>query len=83
VLTQMIGRGDADFDLRLVRLQQADRVILTTDGVTDALSDKDIETLAAAGDSAAACNALIERALQAGASDNVTVLVADVDLQLA
>ncbi len=83
VLTQMIGRGDADFDLRLVRLQQADRVILTTDGVTDALSDKDIETLAGAGDSAAACNALIERALQAGASDNVTVLVADVDLQLA
>jgi PPM family protein phosphatase len=81
VLTQMIGRGDADFDLRLVRLQQADRVILTTDGVTDALSDAEIETIAVQGDSTAACNALIERALQAGASDNVTALVADVDLR--
>jgi PPM family protein phosphatase len=81
VLTQMIGRGDADFDLRLVRLQQGDRILLTTDGVTDALNDAEIESLIAGGDSAAACNALIERALQAGASDNVTVLVADVDLK--
>jgi protein phosphatase len=83
VLTRMIGRGDADFDLRLVRLQPADRVILTTDGVTDALSDSDIEAIAVTGDASAACNTLIDRALQAGASDNVTVLVADVDLQLA
>jgi serine/threonine protein phosphatase PrpC len=81
VLTQMIGRGDADFDLRLVRLQQADRVVLTTDGVTDAVNDRDIERLATNGDCTAACNALIERALEAGASDNVTVLVADVELQ--
>lgn len=81
VLTQVIGRGDADFDLRLVRLQQADRVVLTTDGVTDVLNDTDIERLATNGDCTAACNALIERALQAGATDNVTVLVADVDLQ--
>ncbi len=81
VLTQMIGRGDADFDLRLVRLQQADRIVLTTDGVTDALNDKDIERLATNGDCTAACNALIERALEAGASDNVTALVADVELK--
>jgi PPM family protein phosphatase len=81
VLTQVIGRGDADFDLRLVRLQQADRVVLTTDGVTDALNDTEIERLATSGDCTAACNALIESALAAGASDNVTVLVADVDLQ--
>jgi protein phosphatase len=81
VLTQMIGRGDADFDLRLVRLQQADRVVLTTDGVTDAVNDRDIERLATNGDCTAACNALIERALAVGASDNVTVLVADVDLK--
>jgi serine/threonine protein phosphatase PrpC len=81
VLTQMIGRGDADFDLRQVRLQQGDRLLLTTDGVTDALSDAEIEAIAAEGDSTGACNTLIERALQAGAADNVTVLVADVELR--
>ena len=81
VLTQVIGRGDADFDLRLVRLQQADRLLLTTDGVTDALNDADIQRLASGGDCTAACNVLVDGALQAGASDNVTALVADVELQ--
>ena len=81
VLTQVIGRGDADFDLRLVRLQQSDRVLLTTDGLTDVLSDEEIERLARTGDSETCCNALVDRALAVGASDNVTVLVADVELQ--
>jgi PPM family protein phosphatase len=81
VLTQVLGRGDADFDLRLVRLQQGDRMLLTTDGVTDVLGDDEIQQLAASGDCEVCCNALIERAIAAGASDNVTVLVADVDLQ--
>jgi protein phosphatase len=81
VLTQVLGRGDADFDLRLVRLQQGDRILLTTDGVTDVLSDDDIQQLTAPGDCDACCNALIDRALAAGASDNVTALVADVELR--
>jgi PPM family protein phosphatase len=81
VLTQVIGRGDADFNLRLVRLQQADRLLLTTDGVTDVLNDAEIQQIAASGDCDACCNAVIDRALGAGASDNVTVLVADVDLK--
>ena len=81
MLTQAIGRGDADFDLRLVRIQQYDRMVFTTDGVTDVLSDAEIERLAATGDCTVCCNALIDRALEAGASDNVTVLVADVDVE--
>jgi len=81
VLTQVVGRGDADFDLRLVRLQQGDRLLLTTDGLTDVLSDDDIQRLAASSDCNACCNALIDRALEAGATDNVTALVADVELR--
>ena len=81
VLTQVIGRGDADFDLRLVRLQQNDRVLLTTDGLTDVVSDEEIERLARSGDSETCCNALVDRALASGASDNVTLLVADVELR--
>ena len=80
VLTQLIGRGDADFDLRLVRLRPGDRVLLTTDGLTDVLSDEDIKRLATSGDRDACCNALVDQALAAGASDNVTLLVADVEL---
>jgi serine/threonine protein phosphatase PrpC len=83
VLTQVIGRGDADFELRLVRLQHGDRLLLTTDGLTDALSDADLERLASDGDCDAACDVLIDRALQAGAADNVTAVVADVDLSSA
>jgi len=81
VLTQVVGRGDADFDLRLVRLQQGDRLLLTTDGLTDVLTDDDIQRLAASGDCNACCSALVDRALEAGATDNVTALVADVDLR--
>jgi serine/threonine protein phosphatase PrpC len=80
VLTQVIGRGDADFELRLVRLQHGDRLVLTTDGLTDALSDADLASIASGGDCDAACNALVDRALLAGAADNVTAIVADVDL---
>ena len=80
VLTRVIGRGDADFDLRVVRLQQGDRLLLTTDGVTDALSDADIGRLASGGECTQASDGIIDRALEAGASDNVTVLVADVEL---
>ena len=49
--------------------------------MTDALNDADIQRLASGGDCTAACNVLVDGALQAGASDNVTALVADVDLQ--
>ncbi|MBQ8691762.1 MAG: serine/threonine-protein phosphatase [Synergistaceae bacterium] len=56
------------------------RLLLCSDGLTDMLSDKHIEIiLKSAPDVSTACNALSERALQAGGKDNVTCIVIDIN----
>jgi len=52
-------------------------VSLCSDGLTDAVGDEEIRTLLAdAATAAAACEALVARALDAGGRDNITVVVA-------
>ncbi len=56
------------------------RLLLCSDGLTDMLSDNHIEIiLKSAPDVNMVCNALLERALQAGGKDNVTCIVIDVN----
>ena len=80
VLTQAMGRGDLVIELHTFNIQDGDRLLLTTDGLTDPLQDSEIEQILAAGDCRAACDRLVERALAAGSRDNVTAVVADVEL---
>lgn len=79
VLTRVVGghggwiRGDTHH----VPLQPGDAVVVCTDGLTEIAEDEEIaRVLEDASSSEKACDSLIELALERGAPDNVTVIVA-------
>jgi PPM family protein phosphatase len=80
VLMQALGRGDVEVEAHHFPLEQGDRLVLSTDGLTDGVSDLEIEQIVCAGDCEGACRQLIDRALAAGGRDNITVIVADVEI---
>lgn len=55
----------------------AGRLLLCSDGLTSELDDASVARLLGSGDVAAAAQALVDAAVEAGGSDNVTVLVVD------
>ena len=61
-------------------LQHGDRLVLSTDGLTDGVGDSEIERIRSEGDCEHAREQLLERGLAAGGRDNITVVVADVDI---
>jgi len=68
-------------DVDHVPLEDGDRLLLCSDGLTDMVSDEEItSTLVEVSGAQAACDALIERALHNGGKDNVTVIVANLDV---
>jgi protein phosphatase len=78
VLTQVIGYG-ALIEPEVHRFQVAggDQVLLCTDGLTEMVDESAIETiLDGPGTVGECCQALIDRALQQGGKDNVTVVLA-------
>ena len=80
VLTAYLGDNAEDVkpDVQRLRLDDGDRLLLCTDGMTDLVRDEDLAlTLARAGeDSAQLCQHLVDQALGTGGKDNVTVIVA-------
>ena len=83
VLTQFLGMGirrpmSPHFAVS-VPLQEGDRILLCTDGVSGTLSDSEIlELLKSPGGPEQAGRALISAAMESGSTDNVTAMVADV-----
>jgi serine/threonine protein phosphatase PrpC len=67
---------EADLSIREARL--GDRYLLCSDGLSGVLSESDLAEVLCLGDPTGAVTALVERALAAGAPDNVTCVVADV-----
>jgi len=64
--------------LRSFRLQEDDRLLLCTDGITDMMEDKKIsQILSKAPDPQKACAKLISAANDAGGQDNITVIIID------
>ena len=84
VLTQALTdkRGAVDAEVIAVDLEDADRVLLCTDGLTDMIDDAAIaEVMGRDMPSAETCRELIDRALAAGGSDNVTVAMASYQIE--
>jgi len=76
-LTQALGldRGVRP-DVFQVALADDDRLLLCTDGLTNMVEDREIESiLRAAEDPQRACDALTQAALDAGGVDNITTVV--------
>jgi protein phosphatase len=79
VLTNALGgsREEVDVDVDVVRLEDGDRVVLCSDGLSDLVDDELMSRiLAETPSSKNACEALLEPALASGGRDNVTIIVA-------
>jgi protein phosphatase len=68
------------FTLRFhVEIEPGDRILLCTDGLSDMVAAALIaEVLDCQPEPQSACDRLIERALDAGGADNITVVLCDV-----
>lgn len=79
VLTAALGStGEkSDPEVQRLRLRDDDQLLLCTDGLTEMVEDKLIaSTLSGAASADAACGELINLALAAGGTDNVTAVLA-------
>lgn len=79
VLTNALGGSSAhvQVDTDRLQLEDGDRLLLCSDGLTDLLDDGEIAAiLLETPPSSDACERLVQRALDAGGRDNVTVIVA-------
>jgi protein phosphatase len=79
VLTNALGgsTADVDVDTDQLQLEDGDRLLLCSDGLTDLVDDQTItDILRETARSSDACERLIQRALDNGGRDNVTVIVA-------
>ena len=76
VITRAVGIFDEpELDLVQGELKSGDTFVLCSDGLTGPVEDAEIHSSIASRSPQAACDALIDMALERGASDNVTVIV--------
>ncbi|HKU02252.1 MAG TPA: protein phosphatase 2C domain-containing protein [Arthrobacter sp.] len=79
VVTRALGTGDeTEADYWLLPVEEGDRVLVCSDGLTGELADDDIlRILSSAAEPQEAVDALIQAALRSGGRDNVTAIVVD------
>ncbi|WP_162181787.1 protein phosphatase 2C domain-containing protein, partial [Glycomyces tenuis] len=79
LLLRALGASEVEPAFQTLKGVVGDRLLLCSDGLTGPVSDADIAlTLQSAATPAEAVESLVSQALEAGAPDNVTVLIADV-----
>jgi serine/threonine protein phosphatase PrpC len=79
VITQAIGvSDDVSFDVERGETSAGDRFVLCSDGLTNHVSDEEIRDIVLRSTPQTACDELIRKTLERGASDNVTVIVVHV-----
>ena len=79
VLTNALGGAcvDVHVDTDQMQLEDGDRLLLCSDGLTDLVDDETItRILLETSQSSDACERLVQQALDSGGRDNVTVIVA-------
>lgn len=75
IITRAVGANDTLYvDLTVLALQQGDLYLLCSDGLYGALPEAEIEALLQGDDLELMTEKLIQRSLDAGARDNVTVI---------
>jgi serine/threonine protein phosphatase PrpC len=78
LLTRAVGHhgGKLDVEIHHLKLSNNDSLLICSDGLTDAVSDKQIaETLAGDGTSQDKCEYLSKLASEQGSKDNITVVM--------
>jgi PPM family protein phosphatase len=77
-LTSVLGGegGQVALEIRPHPLQDGDRILLCTDGLTEMLDEPTIASIISSSPHPQkTCQTLVEQALNAGGTDNVTVLM--------
>ena len=79
VITRALGSDPAMYaDHFALNIEEGDRLILCSDGLSSMVSDGEIEVIATQSSTAQICtDNLVDAALAAGGGDNVTVIVVD------
>jgi PPM family protein phosphatase len=83
ILTDAIGVGTGRINVKVrhLTLLDEDALLLCTDGLTEMVDEEEIAGVLMRGQSAqAACQTLVDLALEHGGNDNVTVLVAKYEI---
>ena len=78
-LTSCLGGQSSkiQMEIRHLRLVDGDRILLCSDGLTDLVNENEVAAiLRAVPESSSACQKLLDRALELGGTDNITVLLA-------
>ncbi|WP_030437973.1 PP2C family protein-serine/threonine phosphatase [Actinoplanes subtropicus] len=85
VVTQTLGgrsdRGEVEPHVHESEVRPGDRFLLCSDGLTDELAPEHIEELAREADPVAAVEGLLRATLDAGAHDNVSIVLATVGVE--
>lgn len=77
ILRALDGARPPDPDLSVVGLQAGDRLLFCSDGCCGVLDPAEVIAILGEGSVDQACVALVKASLDAGSTDNVTVLIAD------
>jgi protein phosphatase len=78
ILKALDGVHDVDPDLFTVQLAEHDRILLCSDGASGSLDDRRLADILSTGSPDFAAVELVRASLEAGSTDNVTCIVADV-----
>jgi serine/threonine protein phosphatase PrpC len=79
VITRAMGAGQpGEPDVRSLAIEESDRFVLCTDGVTGYFRDDEIRAVASSGEAQAAASDLIRESNRRGGEDNSTAVVVDI-----
>lgn len=76
VLMQALGIGEPVVHAQVLRLAPGDTLLLASDGLYEAVEHAELAATLRDREPAAACEALVERAIRANSGDNISALVA-------
>jgi protein phosphatase len=77
IMRALDGRGSPEIDLTPLEVEPSDRFLVCSDGLSSYVDERDIASALAGDDPQAAADRLVNLALRAGGSDNITCIVAD------
>ena len=78
LLQAIDGSGDLVPEVKSLEVSAGDKVLLCSDGLTNVVSDTEILNIINSFETVGAVSALIEKALEHGGPDNITVIVAEI-----
>jgi protein phosphatase len=78
VMAALDGQPRPEPELRTLAAKAGDRLLLCSDGLSDAIDDETIAAALEIASNAECAHQLVQKALDAGGRDNISVIVADV-----